>query len=371
MNAQDLPGERDNRRVALFLPDMGGGGAERVALAMMQGFLARGQAVDLVLSSRHGSLLDQVPNEVSVFDLGQPRSRYVVLPLARYLRERRPVALHAMMWPLPMMAVAARAVSRVDVRIVGSEHTTLSQMPHGLRWRGIRAVTRLAYRRADALVAVSGGVADDMGTFIGLPRDSIAVIHNPLLLPDELPGPELAAGLWPQGTARILAVGEFKAQKNYSLMLRAFDLVRQRVPASLLILGQGALVDEVQREADRLGMGSSLVIAGFHQDIWRFYTAAELFVLSSDYEGFGNVLTEAMHAGVPVVSTDCPSGPREILDHGRFGTLVPCGDAAALATAMVEALTTPVDRQALRSRAKEISGEEPIDRHLALMLGTP
>lgn len=354
-------------RFALFLPDLGGGGAERVALALMQGFVERGYTVDLVLAERRGALLPLVPAGVEIVDLGAPKLRGAVMPLVRYLRARRPHALHAMMWPLPLLAVAARTIARVDTRIVASEHTTFSLKPLRLRHRSVRRLTRLVYGRLDALIAVSAGVADDLAAFVGIPRNRITVIHNPLLLPAKLPDPVIAAERWPVDTKRILAVGTLKIEKNYPLLLRALARARERIPASLLILGDGPLRGELEAEAERLGLRDAVVFAGFETDPWPFYAAADLFVLSSDAEGLPTVLIEAMHAGLPVVSTDCPNGPREILDGGRYGPLVPCGDDAALADAMLRQLTDAAASETRIARAPELAGDEPLVAHTRIM----
>lgn len=362
------------RRLALFLPDLGGGGAERVALALLQGFLNRGHAVDLVLAQRRGALLPLVPDGVDIVDLGAPQLRHAIVPLARYLRQRRPQALHAMMWPLPVLAVVARSLARVDTRIVGSEHSTLWTMPHGLRHRMVRTLTRMAYMKADALVAVSGGVANDLSAFVGMPRDRIAVIHNPLLLPATLPAPTIAVDRWPPGTKRILAVGTLKSEKNYPLLLRALARVRARVPASLLILGDGPLREMLEAQVAQAGLGDMVVFAGFDTEPWPYYVAADLFVLSSDSEGLPTVLIEALHAGLPIVSTDCPSGPREILAEGKYGALLRCRDEDALAEAMIDAIAGSDGQRkeqmaARRARAAELTGDVPFVRHLALMTG--
>jgi glycosyltransferase involved in cell wall biosynthesis len=358
----------DKAHLAVFLPDLGGGGAERVALALLQGFIDHGHTVDLVLASRRGALLPLVPAGVEIVDLGAPKMRQVILPLARYLRQRRPRALHAMMWPLPLMAIAARAIAQVDTRIVGSEHTTLSTMPHGLRHATVRAITRLAYRKLDAVIAVSTGVADDLVAFVGLPRQRITVIHNPLLLPVTLPAPDVAMARWPAGTKRILAVGALKSEKNYPLLLRALARVREHVPASLLILGDGPLRSALEAQVVADDLEDAVVFAGFDTDPWPYYVAADLFVLSSDSEGLPTVLIEALHAGPPIVSTDCPSGPREILMNGKYGALVGCGDDDALAAAMIEAAHRQTERAGRRARAVELAGGGPLTRHLALMM---
>ena len=361
-----------SQHLALLLPDLSGGGAERVALALIQGFIDRGHAVDLVLVNRRGPLLALVPPGVTVIDLAAPKLRHMVLPLARYLRQRRPQALHAMMWPLPLIAIAARALARVDTRIIGSEHTTLSTMPHGLRHRAVRELTRAAYIRAHALVAVSAGVADDLSTFMGVPRASITVVHNPLQLPVTLPDRIIAMDRWPTCTKRILAVGALKSEKNYPLLLRALAKVRERMLVSLLILGDGPLREALEMQVAQDGLCGAVIFAGFDTDPWPYYTAADLFVLSSDYEGFGNVLVEALYAGLPVVSTDCPNGPSEILDGGRFGALAACGDATLLASVILDRLQgPPTDVTALRARAIELAGTASLLEHLDLMTTSP
>lgn len=354
--------------LALFLPDMGGGGAERVALALLQGFLDRGYSADLVLINQRGALLPLVPAEVEIINLKAPKIRQVVLPLARYLRRRRPRALHAMMWPLPLVAIAARDIAKTDTRIVASEHTTLSNMPHALQHRAVRVTTRFFYKRLNGLAAVSAGVADDLTSFIGVPRDQIAVIHNPLLLPSTLPTP--AVGRWPGGTRRILAMGSLKPEKDFSLLLRALKRVRATSAPSLLILGDGPLRAELEKEVGALALTDAVMFAGFQLDPWPFLAAADLFVLSSTSEGLPTVLIEALHAGVPIVSTDCLSGPREILGEGAYGTLIPPGNEEALAEAISKQLDLRISSNSSslgRARAKALAGSNALASHLALM----
>jgi glycosyltransferase involved in cell wall biosynthesis len=364
MEGRNVP---SGQRLAILLPDLGGGGAERVALALMQGFVERGHPVDLVLVNRRGVLLPLVPEGVNIVDLGARKLRQVIPPLVRYLRQYRPHALQAMMWPLPLLAVIARGLARVDTRIIGSEHTTLSTMPHGLRHGIVRALTRIAYIRAYALVAVSAGVADDMSAFIGVPRASITVVHNPLQLPVTLPDRMIAMDRWPMSTKRILAVGALKSEKNYPLLLRALAKVRERMLVSLLILGDGPLREALEVQVVQDGLGDAVIFAGFDTNPWPYYAAADLFVLSSDYEGFGNVLVEALYAGLPVVSTDCPNGPREILEDGRYGGLASCCDEIDLANLIIEYICKDIDYAAHKRRALELSGTVSIIKHLSAM----
>jgi len=261
-------------------------------------------------------------------------------------------------------------MARVGTRIIASEHVTLSLMPHGLRYAAVRAITRRAYRMMDGIVAVSAGVADDLAAFVGIPRQRITVIHNPLLLPDVLPGRDMALQYWPAETKRLLAVGTLKEQKNYPLLLDALAKVREQVPTSLLILGDGSLREALKAQVAQSGLTNAVVFAGFDTDPWPYYAAADLFVLSSDYEGLPTVLIEALHAGLPIVSTDCPSGPREILEDGVYGALVSCGDPQALASAIVHALLSlpAVTSKARQTRAHALARSGSFELHLATML---
>jgi glycosyltransferase involved in cell wall biosynthesis len=358
---------RAQRRLALLLPDMGGGGAERVALRLAEDFVARGHLVDVVLLRAEGALLPLLPPQVRVVDLKAPRIRSALRPLVRYLREEKPFALQALMWPITSLAVMARALARSPTRLVLAEHTTLSRhYAHFGRPRRLlqRASIRFFYPRAEALVTVSEGSAADLARLSGLARARFEVIYNPVRPQDESPAPARASAI-----PTILSVGSLKPEKNQALLIRAFARVAARREARLTIVGAGPLEAELKRVAEEEGVAGKVTFPGFTTDPSPTYRAADLFVLSSDYEGYPLVLIEALWAGLRIVSTDCESGPREILDNGRFGRLVPVGDAASLATAVEDALDSPVDPRLLRARAEALSGPDTSDRYLALMLG--
>lgn len=359
-------------KVSICLPDLRGGGAERVNLDLAHAFVARGLEVEFALLRATGDFLQEAREIATIHDLGGARMRSVPGALARYLRNARPDCLLAAMWPLTVMAPVARVLSRQKTRVVVSEHGILSAQykswgrAHSV---ALRASTALGYRMSDAVVAVSSGGADDMATLSGLSRERIQVIHNPV--PAHRPAsPEALAeaeALWacPAG-ARILSVGRFKAVKNHPLLLEAFAQIPD-TQARLMLVGTGENEAELRTLAERLGVASRVIFAGFQADPAAFYESADLFVLSSNNEGFGNVIVEALGAGVPVVSTRCPSGPEEILDHGRFGLLTPVGDVAALRDAMMQGLEAPVDREVLRGRAADFSVERAAQAYLTAM----
>jgi len=357
--------------ISILLPDLRGGGAERVNLDLASEFSKMGHAVEFVLMQARGELLSDALSQFSVVDLGVKRARQVPLALAKYLRNERPDALLAAMWPLTAIAPLMRLVGYRG-RIVVSEHSLLS-MQYDIRGRVHQTLLRgsiaVSYRLADALVAVSGGVAGDLSALSGLPLKSFEVVHNPVPIrpsPVETVIRDIEA-LWssPHGT-RIVTVGSLKASKNHNLLLRAFARLA-RSDARLMLVGTGTGEADLRNLAAELAIVDRVIFVGFHADPTPFYCTADLFVLSSNYEGFGNVIVEALACGTPVVSTDCPSGPAEILAGGKFGTLVPVGDVGALAAAIDTALSSPHDTDALRRRATDFAPGIAAKRYLDLL----
>lgn len=361
-------------RLALLIPNLQGGGAERVTVNLANALHQRGHAVDMVLLRAEGALLSELDPGVRVVDLKVARVRWALLPLVRYLRRERPVALLANMWPLTLNALWARALARVPARLVVAEHTTWSRSELLARptvvWQ-VRQSMRRFFPGADGIVAVSQGAADDLARFAGLQRSSISVIYNPVVdtaKPHTSALPAAPTG-WCLGShQRVLAVGTLKPIKDYATLLQAFALLRRTVDVRLLILGEGECRTELEAQAYRLGVAGDVFMPGFVADPAPFYRLAHLHVLSSTGEGLPTVLIEALAAGTPVVSTDCPSGPREILADGQFGRLVPVGDTQALAHAMAESLAAPHDPAALVARAQHFSIDRAVDQYEKLLL---
>lgn len=358
--------------LSIFLPDLRGGGAERVAVNLANSFIQRGYAVDMVLLSAEGDFLSDLHSKVNVVDLKVDRLRQVLFPLIRYLRQARPAVVLACMWPLTIAVVAARALSRVPTRLVVAEHTTWSRSELLKRpmveWQ-VRNSMHWVFPAADGIVAVSQGAADDLARFANLEANAITCIYNPVVGDAKPPAPEPLSplGWWTGQHRKVLAVGTLKKVKDYTTLLNAFALLLQQVDARLLILGEGECRPALEAQVRQLGIDASVFMPGFVKDISPYYQQADLHVLSSTAEGFGNVIVEALAVGTPVVSTDCPSGPREILRDGEFGRLVPVGDAVALAGAMVESLAATHDTAALIERAQDFSIDKATDRYLELL----
>lgn len=358
--------------ITIALPDLRGGGAERVSLDLAHTIADRGHTVEFVLMKAIGDFLPRATNRFEVVDLQASKVRSVPVPLAHYLAAKQPDVLIANMWPLTSAAVIARALSRSSCRLLLVDHNAMSKQYES--WGRIqnllmRISMYATYRMANCVAGVSEGVAADIELLARFSPGRVAVLHNPIPL-REWPSENArrkAEIVWNSSQGkRILAVGSLKDQKNHSLLLRAFG----RLPDSattLMILGEGKNEPILRTLAKSLGVADRVIFAGFHADPSPFYATADLFVLSSDYEGLPTVLIEALSFGLPVVSTDCPSGPAEILENGRWGRLTPVGDAEALARAMDEALSTPVDREALKRRAADFSPEIAARKYLDLL----
>lgn len=360
--------------IALFLPDLRGGGAERVCLNLANEFASRGLPVRMVLMQAEGDLMSLLDQRVEIVDLGAARARNALWPLVRHLRQAPPAALLVNMWPLTFLGALARKLSGTRCRLVAVEHTAWSKSPLAKRRRtamALKASMKWMAPRVDALLAVSRGAAEDLVRFAGLPAGAVGVQYNPVVAttpPGVLPEPSLVA-VWLHGDhRRVIAVGSFKAEKDFPTLLRAFARLREQVNARLLTLGEGDERPRLEALVKELGLEHAVELPGFVLDPAPYYARADLYVLSSDHEGFGNVIVDALDHGVPVVSTDCPFGPREILQDGKHGTLVPVGDVDALARAMLDALQSTHDHAALQGRARDFAVDKIADEYLDHLL---
>lgn len=357
-------------RVALILPDLNGGGAERVALTLAEDLIQHGHEVDIVLTSSGGDLLPLVPPHATLIQIKAKRFRSALFPLVRYFRTRKPQAVHAFMWPVTVVAIVARRLARSKSRLIVSDHTTLSEHSRGSKARllAIRVTVALLYSAADGRICVSEGAARDISALSGLPRGKFTVIYNPVVPPESLRrNSDFAEALWPGKGVRILTVGSLKLPKNHAMLLRSFaDLPSSS--ATLVILGDGPLRNELERLSRELGIFDRVRMPGFLIDPWPVYSSADIFVLSSDHEGYPLVLVEAMFAGLTVVSTDCPSGPNEILEGGRFGWLVPVGDSKRLTSAIMAAVKERRPAAVTQERARHLSADS-LSAHRKALIG--
>ena len=361
------------QKVALFLPSLRGGGAERVMVNLARGFYDQGINVDLVLAKAEGPYLSEVPAGVRVIDLHSSRVLFSLPGLVRYLRRERPQAILSAMDHANIVAIWARKLSGVPCRVVVSVHSTLSRaLTNNPNLRGylMPNLIRIFYPWADTVVAVSNGVAEDFANITRLPRESIKVIYNPIVIPELLEkAKEAVEHPWfSRGEPPvILSVGRLTKAKDYPTLIRAFALVRRKYPARLMILGEGEERAKLEALTQELGLQDDISLPGFVDNPYAYMARAAVFVLSSAWEGFGNVLVEAMAVGTPVISTDCPSGPAEILENGRWGKLVPVGDVEELTKAIMITLRDP-NHPDVAKRAQDFRIEKQVQNYLKVLL---
>ena len=358
------------KKISILLPSLSQGGAERLHLFLADEWLSQGIEVEFVLMQAQGEFIPLLPAGATLVDLQVGRARGLLAPLARYLHRTQPDVLLVAMWPLTVIAPLAAKLGRYAGRVVISEHNNLAMQYSG---RGLihgwmlRASMAIGYRLSDARIGVSNGVTSGMAQLSGLQPKHFEVMYNPAAI-GALPHterPELLRGVV---SPIILAVGTLKNQKRYDLLIESFSRIPRALGATLCILGDGPEQSRLERQIESLGLRHCVKLLGFTTDTASYYAVADVFVLSSDFEGFGNVIVEALEYGVPVVSTDCPHGPAEILENGKFGQLVPVGDVQALANAIVTALEQPADRAALRARAMDFSVKVVAKSYLRVLL---
>lgn len=357
-------------RLALFLPSLRGGGAERMFITLANGFAARGYAVDVVLCRAEGPYLKEVSASVRVIDLCVSGVARALPRLARYLRNERPLSLLSGLRHANIVALLARRLAKVPTRIVVSERNTFSAATGSRLHRLMGVLMRVTYPGASEVTAVSQGVADDLSKAVGLPLERIKVLYNPVVTADLLAQAELPLEHeWVRASDSpiILGAGRLAPQKDFETLLRAFACVRNHRPARLAILGDGPEREQLEHLALQLGCRDDVLLPGFQKNPFSWMRHAGVFVLSSAWEGLPGVLIQAMACGAPVVSTDCPSGPDEILEKGRWGALVPVGDVEAMARKIESVLDADTLPDAKR-RAMDFEAEVAIDRHLEVLL---
>ena len=353
-------------------------------MTLAHGFAARGYEVDLVavrsLDPPHQELSALV--RLVTLDPWWTRLPWIrtsrwalasIPALANYLRRERPSALLSSTHLVHVAAPWARYLARARTRLVLRIDTQLTRPPVNIRTRFRLWQARLFYPLADAIIANSNGLADDVARVTGVPRERITTIYGPVVTPDlqEKIGDAFDHPWFTPGSPPVLlAVGRFTAQKDFPTLLRAFARVLLARPARLIILGEGRERRRLEALVRELGVAADVALPGFVVNPFPYMTRAAALVLSSAYEGLPGVLIEAMACGCPVVSTDCPSGPAEILDRGAYGKLVPVGDDARLAEAILTTLDMPPDRNRLRLRAALFSEDDKIDQYLQVLQET-
>jgi glycosyltransferase involved in cell wall biosynthesis len=340
----------------------------------MNGLIDEGVRVDLLLSGTQTADVHYLRPEIRILDLDKRRMFRGTARLSDYLNKEHPVALLAGREWANRNAILARGLTKVQTRIwlrVGTYNFMALRRRHFLnRWTR-KASMRYCYRRAYGLIAVSKGIAEDIASTFRIPEKKIHVLHNPSVTSDmAMKANQTIDHPWFQGNHPpvILGMGRLARVKDFPTLLRAFAKVRSARDCRLVILGEGKERDNLSALAHELGIQEDVNLPGYKSNPFAYMNAASLYVLSSVWEGSPNTLIEALAVGVPVVSTDCRTGPREILEGGRYGRLVPVGDVEALARAIEVTLDNPPKKAYLQSAAARYRVDRCAQAYLRLFI---
>ncbi|MCW6037695.1 glycosyltransferase [Spirulina subsalsa FACHB-351] len=365
------------QHIACLLPNLAGGGQERVTLNLLRGLSGKGRQLDLVVAQAKGPYLDQIPPEVQLVDLGvsmEDRLQSAVkliLPLARYLRQAKPdILLSHLVWTNEI-AVIAYWLARRPLQLVLWEQMPASlQASHSLT-QGVKLwLMRSLYPKASAIVAPSRGVAQAFEQSLKLKANAVQVVYNAVVddtLLQKAQAPLNHPWFFAYQPPVILAIGRLSEQKDFPTLIKAFAQVRKNRLLRLIILGEGGLRRSLENLVRELGVGEDVQLPGFVPNPYAYLSRAAMFVLSSKFEGLPTVVIEALACGCPVVSTDCPYGPREILADGQYGRLVTVGDVQGLARGIYETLNAPVSRDLLKVRSQAFTVQEATQSYLKLL----
>jgi glycosyltransferase involved in cell wall biosynthesis len=358
-------------KITMILPDFGGGGAERIMVFLANAFVERGIQTTFLAGRAEGPCLADLSPAVSLVDLGVTRFARALPALVRHLNSNPPDAVMSALTHANLVTLLAARLARRGPRIVVAEHnstTMLSNAGRGPKRLVKTVLLRALYPRADCITFVSHAMQGEFAGLLGLPSDRLATIYNPVPV-DRLRrmaanGPRhpwLAQKTGPV----VVAAGRLTEQKDFPLLLRAF--ARLAPPARLIIFGEGPDRDSLEALRTQLHLEDRVSLPGFVDNLPAELASADLFALSSRWEGLPGVLLEAMALDVPVVATDCPTGPQEILEGGRWGRLVPVGSEDGLAAALQATLDQP-QRAPVAESLSRFTPDQIVQQYLSVLL---
>lgn len=347
-----------NKKILFFIPNLSGGGAERVMSYLLKYFSNKFKVISVFFNNNH---VYPMPHNCKIYylDNGLPKSG-IIKKLTRIVRLKRIIRNELPDMALSFLANNYLIIStifpkRLNLKLIIAEHNTISYTLRFSKFRIVKKIiSKILYRKADTIVAVSKGVKEDLIKTLKLSQEKVKVIYNPLdidkikeMAKEEINHPWLVNKEYPV----IINVGRLIYQKGQDILLKAFKIVNEKIESRLIILGKGQLLNELKNLTKQLNIEDKVDFVGFQKNPFSFISKADVFVLSSRWEGFGNVLIEAMACGVPVISTDCPSGPNEIIENGKNGILVKVDDVYGLAEAILSILENKNFSDALSKNA--------------------
>lgn len=351
-------------RIAFLTDKMSTGGVGRVLLNFANELSSRGVKVDLVVSKKKGPYIEILSPSVKIFEIGTTNRIGALPKLTAYLFFNRPAVMATDRLRLNFLALDAARLTRSKTKVSMTAHVPLSMRLARLKpskRKRMEKRIRAYIPRNHSLIGVSKGVVNDMVQNLHFPSDKVHLVYNPIINKEMFEmAQEVVDHPWfkEKELPILLSAGRFYDQKDFPTLINGFEKLWKRLKCRLVILGEGEQKEEIEKLSRQKGLSEYIFMPGFVINPYKFMAQADLFVLSSKWEGFGNVLAEAMALGTPVVSTNCPYGPSEILEDGKYGPLVPVGDAGALAHAMEKVLKAPIPRELLKKGAARFTVEQ-------------
>lgn len=368
------------KHISFLIPSLEPGGAEAVTVELANGFSQCGFSVHVVLFQAKGSFLSRLSKQVTVVDLNARHYAHAELKLLCYLYTYKPqvVLSTIMISDLLLLLIKPLLFFQPKPKMAVRVGTTISKLPRTRLKKSLEYfLINFAYPKADVIIANSHGVAQDLRSYAHVSYKPINVIYNPVITPHFLSQIEEDPDhpWFKESFPIIMGVGRLEKEKNFSTLLEAFAVLRKNVLTQddstprLMILGEGSERPKLEQLASSLGISEWVSLPGFVPNPAAYLKRCRVFVLSSIFEGLPGVLIQALACGCAVVSTDCPHGPREILDNGKYGTLVPVGDVQALAEAMANALQEKTHDHSLQNWLRQFELDTALDKYIKLLFG--
>ncbi|MGP4105990.1 glycosyltransferase [Virgibacillus sp. L01] len=362
------------KKVAFFIPSLNFGGIEANTIRLATAFSKNGYDVDLIVGRAQGGYIDRIPSNINIIDFKRDKVYKTIPQLNKYMRSAKPDAvISGGEAPNITLIIAKMLTLKVNTKIIVSIRTHLTTELRRTRIfnkKVLKYLGKILYHFADEVVAVSKGVAEDASLIFGLDKEKVKVIYNPIVdggiahnSNKQLSHPWLNDKKVPV----LLGAGRLVPQKNFALLVKAFSIVCRLVDVKLVIVGEGPEKDNLERAISDLELNGQVDLVGYQPNPYVYMKRSDVFVLSSDWEGFGNVIVEAMACGLKIVSTNCPSGPSEILDHGNYGYLVDTNNPELLADAILQALEESFNSEVNISRANHFSVKNAMTQYKHLI----
>lgn len=365
-----LNSNTDSLHLSLFTYSFSGGGAEKMMVRIANELNERGHHVELVLVDESGPFGSLVDSGIGTTEIGGRNTLEMQYYLWRYLRDTNPDLLISTMEIPNITSIVASKIGNSTPVVIRIANMNSMKERRG-KYTLIPTLKALTYPHAESIISVSNDVARDLTNISNIPREEVTTIYNPSYDP-EIPKQSVQHvphdWLNDPNKCVVIGVGHLKPQKDFQTLINSINQINESRDVYLIILGEGHLAGELQTLTEDLEIADRVSFPGFVENPYAYMAKADVFVLSSAWEGCPNVLIEAMACATPVVGTDCPGGTSEILDEGKYGPLVPVGDDETMAVAIEHVLTNPPNGSRLRSRAQEFGIEPIVDTYEEILL---